>query len=319
MTPKGKRTFLLLLIYAVLPLLSLSLILAGYVIEHAEAHEGAATYLGEGREIFGHIITEAGIAGFIAFLLAATVERLSAHEILTLTHEVREDVFKSVFGYNVPAEIRKVIYDDILRIPLLRQNSVVRVTLEVLPLSRPSNRCVRVKREYSYTIRNLTSRTRSHTFHLLPGKLKIADPTSESVHTGLTVTGSGNDIRLTEEELKRMLDERGPGETIPITIQIKNDELATVKIDTEWVRFLEGGHMHFIVSTHTIGLDLLVDVPKNDLLVEAEFFESNVLQNLSDGLKPGSYHWRMNRPLLPYQGLYVTWGKRDDPAKPCPD
>jgi len=323
MTPKGKHIFLLILIYLVLPLLSVVLIVAGYALEHADGHTGVAYYFGNGKELFAHTITEVGIAGFIAFLLAATVERLSSHEILTLTHEhgrqVSQDVFKYVFGYDVSPEIRRVIYEDILQIPLLRKNSAVKVTLDILPLSAPSNRCVRVKREYSYAVQNLTSKTRQHTIYLPPGKLKIADPTSESKHLSVIVTGSGNDIRLTEEELKRRQDERGLGEPIPIDIQIKNDEPAKVTIETQWERFLEGGHMHFIVNTHTIGLDLFVEVPKNDLVVGAECFESNVLMDMSEGLEPGNYHWRMDKPLLPYQGLYVTWAKRDGPAKPCPE
>lgn len=322
MTPRGKRILLLILIYLVLPLLSAILIVAGYALEHAEGHTSAAYYFGNGKELFAHIITEAGIAGVIAFLLAATVERLSSHEILALTHDhgrqLSENVFKYVFGYDVPVEIRKVIYEDILQIPLLRKNSVLKLTLDILPLSNPSNRCVRVKREYSYTVQNLTSKMRQYTIYLPPGKLKIADPTGECKHLSVIVTGSGNDIRLTEEELKRMQDEGVPGEPIPINIQLANNELAKVTIETQWERFLEGGHMHFIVNTHTIGLDLFVEVPKNDLVVGAEGFESNILIDMSEGLNPGSYHWRMDRPLLPYQGLYVTWAKGDAPTTPCP-
>ncbi|MGH8556421.1 MAG: hypothetical protein ACRESZ_02950 [Methylococcales bacterium] len=90
-------------------------------------------------------------------------------------------------------------------------------------------------------------------------------------------------------------------------ISIFGNSHASVIIRFQVVRAFEGGSSFILTPLQALGFDLKVEAPKEvDVLASAYVPETltNGVEHLPDN---GNYHWVLKKPLLPYQGVYLTW------------
>jgi len=86
------------------------------------------------------------------------------------------------------------------------------------------------------------------------------------------------------------------------------DVTTKVAVVSQTVKYLSGGCLYLILSNHTCDLELLIRVPGRDIDVIVTAYADNVLKK-AETHDPdlGVYHWNIERPILAYQGINVTW------------
>ena len=79
---------------------------------------------------------------------------------------------------------------------------------------------------------------------------------------------------------------------------------------------MEGAGIYFFFTTHTCDLELTVHVKNNDLDVFADAYSPHKLVE-TDRHDPatGYYNWAIEKPLLAYQAIRVSWRRASVPAK----
>ena len=94
-------------------------------------------------------------------------------------------------------------------------------------------------------------------------------------------------------------------------LEIPPGRRATFVAHYENIKSLENGYEYFLSTLPTQGFDLRVTVRPLDLDVSATPFHPQELREASDH-NPALrlYHWKIERPILPYQGLCLAWKAR---------
>lgn len=340
MTPKPdsaydyKKWFLYLLLFVI----SLAFVIGGYFtekrVERAASHQTA----GEGHEEDGesimaltsHVITEIGIAGIVGIILALTFERLSAEEFRKLAKEERDEVktnvFYNVYGRDIPAEIREIIDRQILKANFVREN--VRVDFILEPIESPFDcQYVRLTTRMSYDIRNLTLDDQIFIIRSSIDQAPVSELNAEVKFTSVQFAG---DPRLSfsynEQQLQGMKSDPNPAimsddnkyeKWIEKEVVIPQGLPPRLTISSQMVKHMEGGNVYFIVSNHTCDLEMRVTVQRLNLEVIGDAFADNILKPTSQH-EPSKniYSWKLERPLLAYQGIFILWVSKRDAGSP---
>ncbi|HLL70116.1 MAG TPA: hypothetical protein VK363_01710 [Pyrinomonadaceae bacterium] len=313
---KSKRTKLIYGLLLVSALLALGL---GYYLEHR-------------APFWSHIARDIGISGLVGYYLAYTFERLSADEYKRLAEEeratsarefrrlteeereaIKKDVFFYVLGHDLPQEIRDEISTQILKSLLIRRHLTLIFELDEIKAPDTGDSYMLTKCIMSYSIENLTKVNQPFLPRPSVDKSPVASLAHETKFTSLSVKGCEQPLELKERELHELLDEHDT----EMVLKLKNPiivlpgTMTTVQIEYQTARFMRRGHLDFVFTTHTCELDLSVRVRNPEVRVFATANANSELK--ADPLKHrpsyGVYNWKIDRPLIAYQGISITWAR----------
>jgi len=297
-----------------------------------------AFYLGTKSSLCADLLNELGIAGFVAFVLALTIERLSAkefelrakrerdllqEEFRALAEQERTDLKRDVFYYTYGRILPQAIRDDLdhyfLQADFIRSNLYLQfdLTIETDPLT--SKDYVKSIGFTSSHIRNLTGKPKA-----LPIEHSIDPSPSDGLKNDVkflefVCTGSKNEISFTESQLATMTRRDAGGVALNLAedqrVVVLPEEPTVLKIRYQGIRAMEGAGIYFFFTTHTCDLELTVHVKNRDLDVFAEAYSPHKLAQ-TDRHDPstGYYNWAIEKPLLAYQAIRVNWRRASVPA-----
>ena len=323
-------------VYGLLVIASLALLALGYQLEHQGFNE-----------LVVHFTNELGIAGLVGFFLAITIEELSHAEFRKVAEreraEIKKDVFYYVYGHEIPLSIRDEIDAHVLRVAYVRRGVVMQYDLEPIQDSKTGEWYVLTTFTMSYDLENLTTDELRFPFMAAIDKSPSEELASHTRFIELSAVGCKNPFHWDEATLKTKQIDKGnelglklPDEIVLCPKQSASDSaqlspshnLTHVTMKTETVRFLRGGHIDFIFTSHVCDLELTVWGDRR-LKVDANTFEQNPLERVTE--LPSSiswlkkrvqgefYFWRLKRPLLAYQSLQITWTPQDAEFNKAPE
>jgi hypothetical protein len=285
------------------------------------------------------LLNELGIAGFVAFVLALTIERLSAkefegrakrerdllqQEFRALAEQERADLKKDVFYYTYGRILPQAIRDDLdhyfLQADFIRSNLYLQFDLTIETDSHTSKDYVKSICLASSHIRNLTGKPK-----VFPMEHSIDPSPSDALKNDVKYleflcTGSESEISLTEAQLTAMTRRDGGGVALSLPenqrVVVLPDVPTVLKIRYQGIRAMEGAGIYFFFTTHTCDLELAVHVKNSDLDVFAEAYSPHKLAE-TDRHNPatGYYNWAIEKPLLAYQAVRVNWRRASVPVK----
>jgi hypothetical protein len=287
-------------------------------------------------KLAAELLTELGIAGVIACVLAFTIERFSAKEFAKVAEkerrEVAKDVFDAMLGHSIPRSIKDEMSTQILAEPLIRKKLVMTYVLTPLADSETPPRYVFVDFEMSYEIHNLSSCKRPFRLKSAFPKPPIPSLLNLAKFTKIKATGFCQDessdeatsVLLKGEEIQTY-ENTGSHVSLkyPNVLWVSPDRPTMVEIHSQTVKHLAGASSYFTVEYHTTDFKLGVQVSGVQLNVHAG---ASPVSRDSDWLKmtgeckeeewlrikalhpsQGFYEWESQRPLLAFQALWVTW------------
>lgn len=320
--PKPKSTRVVL-VYAVLLLGALLAMILSYYLEHDHT-------------TWSHISRDVGISGLVGFVLAMTFERLSAEEFKRLTKTdrdaIKQDVFYYVLGYYLPSRIRNEITSQIVSSPFLRQSCVMDVELQIIEDPKTHRNYMKTACKLWYEVVNLTPEMRTWSFGPYVDKAPVKSLEHETKFTRIKIEGAQNPIELSDQDLQKQQyvedDSTGMAIKLKLPEAVKVEKSAKVYVEYQTVRYLEASHFQYVLSHHALDFELIIRVvgpnidPNIKICVDAG----------PAGLVPARphlpnsqlYHWKIIRPLLPYQAITVRWilapatCRKDDQLKAAP-
>ena len=285
--------------YLLFFLLSLLALIAGHYAEH-ELH----------WKLRSHIVNEIGIAILVAIILAVTIEYVSRkrdeRRFREEKAEIKKDVFEHVLGYRLPEGTFPVLDDQILNASFFRKDFAIRY--ELFALEDP--RFIKIHGQISYKVLNLTPNPKDYPFRTGIEKAPVAELDDMVKFTVVRVRDKGGDLLDldSEEKLKKAQDESIPNHLhIKRTITIKENDQVSVTIRYHSVRALQGGSAFLLTPNVALGFQLFVQA-WDGIEVSATAYLAETLKKGDQHLKQqNSYHWILQRPMLPYQGVYLSW------------
>jgi hypothetical protein len=317
--------------YILLLLISAGLMVVAFFVGHKTLWQA----------ITADLLNELGIAGVVAFVLALTIERLSAKEFegrakrerdllqkefRALAEQERADLKKDVFYYTYGRILPQAIRDDLdhhfLQADFIRSNLYLQFDLTIETDPHTSKDYVKSICLTSSHPRNLTGKPKA-----FPIDHSIDPSPSDALENDVKYleflcTGSAKDISLTKDELAGMT-KRGAG---GVALNLPDDQQVVVspekptflKIRYQGIRAMEGAGIYFFFTTHTCDLELTVHVKNSDLDVFAEAYSPHKLTE-TDRHDPatGYYNWAIVKPLLAYQAVHVNWRRASVPVPPA--
>jgi hypothetical protein len=311
--------------YILLPLFSLGLIVLAFFLRT--------------KPFWAELSKELGIAGFVAFALALTIERVSAEEFerrakgerdlleeqfKALAKQERADLKKDVFYYTYGRNLPQAIRDDLdhyfLQADFIRSNLYLQFDLSIETDPVTGKDYVKSICFTSSQIQNLTVERKA-----FPIDPSIDRSPSDALEKDVKFleflcTGCANKISLNEAQLTAITrrDAGGVAFNLPQDQQvvILPEEPTALKIRYQGIRAMEGAGIYFFFTTHTCDLELTVHVKNNDLDVFAEAYSPHELSE-TDRHDPamGYYNWAIKEPLLAYQAIHVNWRRASVPVK----
>jgi hypothetical protein len=137
-------------------------------------------------------------------------------------------------------------------------------------------------------------------------------------YLSLNVKGCKSPIELNEDQLRNRHthSETEIALDLPQEIVVEKGRSASVELKYTAVRNLNGGRIDYVLTSHASGIELVVHVPKGGLKVSAAAYSPyQPKPTTRHAPTTGYYNWTIDRPLLPYQGVYVTWWEIPAPTR----
>lgn len=302
--PERKSTKVVF-VYAVLLLASLVTLSLSYYLE---LH----------HTTWSHISRDVGISGLVGFVLAMTFERLSAEEFKRLTKKdrdaIKQDVFYYVLGYYLPSRIRNEITSQIVSSPFLRQSCIMEVELQIIDDPQTHRNYMKTVCKLSYEVVNLTPEMRTWSFGPYVDKAPVPSLLHETKFTKIKIEGAQNPIELSGTDLLKPQHVEDDLTKCVIKLrlpEVKVEKSAKVQVDYQTVRYLEAGHFQYVLSHHALDFELIVRMvgpnidPSIKIFVDAG--PASLVPVRPHLPESHLYHWKIIRPLLPYQAITVKW------------
>ena len=235
------------------------------------------------------LLGELGIACFVAFLLAITIERLSAKEfeqrakrerdlleqqLRTLAKEERADLKRDVFYYtygrNLPQAIRDDLEEYFLRADFIRSHLFLQFVLTIETDPRTNKEYVKSICFTSSTIENLTGKPRAFPIEHSIDPSPSEELKDEVKFLEFKCTGSETEITLTEKDLvaKTQRDASGVALNLPDNVVVLPEQPTFLKIHYQGIRAMEGPGIYFFFTQHTCVLELSVNAKNLDVSAE---------------------------------------------------
>jgi|GEM_PF-3985105 len=284
--------------------LSLLFVIAGNYTEH-EWH----------WQLRSHILNEIGIAGFVAIILAVTIEYVSRKRDERRFKEEKEaikhDVFEHVLGYRLPEGTFAELDEQILNASFMRKDFTVTYNLSPLP----DPRFIKIAGQISYKVFNLTAGKKDFNFRTGIEKAPIAELDDQVKFMVVKIRGSGVEVDLQDtKDIKAAEDHQTPHHLyIRKKITIKGKENISTTIKFEVVRALQGGSEFFLTPILALGFELFVEAWEGIEVSAASYSHEDLTEGDQHLEKQNSYHWVLQRPMLPYHGVYLSWKPKATP------
>ena len=258
------------------------------------------------------LLKECGIAGLVALVVALTVEQLSQEEFKKLAlderNAIKRDVFHYVYGRNIPEEITKEIDTQILETDFVRNKLMTHFLLD--PFEHDGERYLLNDCTISYQVQNIAADDRTFPLKHAIDKPPLAALSDRVKYVSLNVKDCKSPIEWDEDQLKNrhIRSETEITLDLPKEIVVEKGRSATVELKYTAVRNLKGGRIDYNLTSHASGIEVVVHVPKGGLQVSADAYSPYRPTPTGRHVPKNGYHnWTIDRPLLPYQGVYITW------------
>jgi hypothetical protein len=258
------------------------------------------------------VVGEIGVAGIAAVFLAFTVERLSRVEFERLAIKERaaakEDTFRYVFGYPFPHVVVREFQQQTLERGFTRTDMIVDHT--IFPLEGRKD-YVNMDATLSYKLHNHKVFAQPYTFRVLLDQ-PPDDLLAELRFMKLRIEVNKElKINWNEETLrKEMRPNAPPGHTsiaIPEMLIGPQDE-ASFMIRYKTVKRYDRSYEPILTLQPTIGFDCRVTITGMKFnLTATGFHPSGVKTAVDHDENSGWYRWKIDQPLMPFQGIYVMW------------
>ncbi len=301
-------------LYVALGGLSLIFLSGGYYLEH-EYH----------RYLLSHLATEIGIAWIVALILAMTIEHVSRKRDERIFREeketikrmfeeeneaIRRDVFKHVLGYRLPEGTFAELDNQILRAEFIRRDFKCSYKLEVLTVGPENTKFMKVHGTLTYEIVNRTPERKPYLFSTIVERAPVEELNSLVKFVSVNVKGCEERLALeTEDEIRKAVDhEIRPNHlVIEKQISISGNTYASAVVRFEAVRVFEGGVSFLLHKLQTVGFSLKVEAPQDVEVSASAFLPEPLGEGVEHYPSSNTYHWVLKNPILPYQGVYVSW------------
>lgn len=259
-----------------------------------------------------HLLKEIGFALLVAVVLARTVEHVQKkrdeQRFKAEREAIKKDVFEHVLGYRLPKGTFEQLDNQILGAKFIRRN--FRCSYVLQELKGTVEKFMEVKATFTYEIVNRTPEKQSFLFLTVIENAPVESLNENVKFTSVRVTGCEPPIDLdTDKKLsdavKRNIRPNHKVIQEPISIPAFGSASAVVNFDS--VKAFEGGVSFLLHKLQTVGFYLRVEVPP-DVEVSADAYFPGELREGSEH-HPGNntFNWVFDHPILPYQGVYVTW------------
>ncbi|MBC8030665.1 MAG: hypothetical protein H7Z16_11185 [Pyrinomonadaceae bacterium] len=272
-------------------------------------------------ELRSHLLTEIGVAGVVAIILAMTIEYVARKRDERRFREEKEaiknDVFEHVLGYRLPKGTFAELDNQILRASFIRRD--FRCSYTLVPIKVGTTKFMKIEATWTYEIVNRTPERQPYLFRTMVEKAPVEELDPLVKFTCVNVKGCQVPLTLDsadacKEEAK---DNIRPNHwVIEKQISIVGATHASVVVSFEAVRVFEGGVSFLLHSLQTEGFSLKVTAPPEVEVSASPFLPESLGEGAEHQLSRNRYHWVLNNPILPYQGVYVTW--KSKAAEPRP-
>jgi hypothetical protein len=285
--------------YVAWGLASLLLITLGYLLEHQWDHK-----------FLSHISNEIGIAVLVALILAVTIEHVSKKRDEARFKREREaiktDVFEHVLGYRLPEGTFAELDNQILNARFIRKDFAVTYKLldpKLSPLKDPS--FIKINGQISYKVVNMTPERQLFEFKTSIEKAPVEALEDFVKFTAVTIRQEDSP----PDDITTALDPHPAPNHVVIKKQIAilGNRHVSATIRFEIVRATHGGSSFILTPLQALGLDLKVEAWEAVEVLAASYLPEDLTEGDQHLPKQDSYHWVLKRPMLPNQGVYLTW------------
>jgi hypothetical protein len=197
----------------------------------------------------------------------------------------------------------------------------VEYTLEVIDSAAPA-KYVRARREFSYDLENLTDQPKPFPFVAAIDQAPISELNREVRFIKLKVEDCEQPFELDEAKLIELQSEKELEKCLDLgqRIIVLPETTTKVALISQTVKHLQGGSLLLILANHTCDMELRVRVPKRDIEVLASAYADKVLKKTkTHDPDLGIFHWNTEKPILAYQGVYITWAPKDSQKEGVPN
>jgi hypothetical protein len=227
-------------------------------------------------------------------------------------------VFHQAYGSVLPPEIRDELEHQVLQSDFIRSGLYLQFELTIQKDPLTSEEYVRSKCLTKSRIANICGEAKifpiEHSIRRSP-----SDALKDEVkYLEFQASGSETEFSLNESDLKTMTRSDEAEISLDLSrdreqrvVKVLPDRPTTLRIQYQGIRMKHGGYIYFSFTSHTCDLELTVHVKNCDLEVFAEAYSPHPLVK-TDRHDPdnGYYNWTLEKPLLCYQGVNVTWKDR---------
>ncbi|HMF58636.1 MAG TPA: hypothetical protein VK619_19985, partial [Pyrinomonadaceae bacterium] len=321
-------------LYGAVFLLSLIFLLIGFSIErykpltqvliYFHREWGPAEFV---QSLVIYFVIEIGIALLVACVLGITIERLSQKEIISLTNtmvmtikeegrklaaeeraQIKDDVFRAVFGSSIPETITKEIISQVLKAVFVRENLKMKYTLKPKVSELTKVKYILLELEMTYDIRNLTTDDHRFSLNNFLVDSPFAELANEVKFLSVQIENSKRTVEWIGEKIP--IGKRNPHIYLDLqdVITIAGEQTATVTVRAQSVKHYEGGSEYFSFGLHTCDLELTAQVLDAPLKIYCGAFSNRELMpTKTDAPDRGYYNRTSGLPVLAFQGVYIIW------------
>ncbi|MCH8109290.1 MAG: hypothetical protein IIB15_04095 [Chloroflexi bacterium] len=270
---------------------------------------------------------DVGIALVIASVVALVVERYLkeqlfleiANRVTDILASFRTEVIDASQLQRLPTELLTVVREAVLDNPVIEREITAHYKMEVIQLNGQQvlKTVINTKGVYE----NVTSEWQQ--VEVLEIGVSIDDeyrqlvPRQEVGFVAFEVMPIEGEIKPQFSSDKRgmanWVSQRDTQEIFRRSIRFSPHARAMVK-STEIGYFELDGWDSYIMQRPTINMEISISIPAGEFKVSGEPTDESLLDHLETSIDDaaGKYRWRINRGLLPGQGLEIYWEPVDD-------
>jgi hypothetical protein len=263
------------------------------------------------------LLRELGFACAIAWAIAISIERVARDRDERHVSETRQliaqDVFRAVIGSFVPKDIRDITFDTILLAPITR--SRMRLDISVKPLNPKyqelGRQFIGIQYEIDYEVSNESSSASPFNVDLYVDKCPCSALASENKidtikigdENALTPGGieKGKILTETESELRYRWPRSIPGRG-RLRVFMRWSSIKGIYDSVVWTTLLP-----------TMNFEVRFDNGIRDLTWAIDPLHHGALAPIEARRDYGLNQYQAAKPLLPYQGVQVSWRPVESP------
>lgn len=270
-----------------------------------------------GRQFGSNLLTELGTALLVAGILAATVQyvekKRDQRRFRAERENIKRDVFEHVFGARLPPGTVAELAKQILEAKFIRKN--FRCCYKLERIDDQGEKFMKVYATFTYDIENRTPDKQSFTFQTAIENAPVERLNDHVKFTSVRVIGCEKPVELDTpgkiaDNVKR--DIRHNHQVIQEDILISGYGSASAVVKFDSVKAFEGGVSFLLHHLLTVGFYVKVDaLPEVEVSADA-YFPTELRKGPEDHERSNTYNWVLDDPILPNQGVYVTWKSKEN-------